>query len=176
MAYVCSYCVEDTFIAPSEVLLLNHIRLVHSCDPNFSIQCSSEGCSRTFSNFRTFQNHCRMCRAVYSPGPISLDNDGHSDSHSDAASIVSAAESVTASISADDLQSFSAKWILKTSETRSLTRAATLGIVNDVSDLLGFISDSLKEQIRKVLQQNGVDDSIIREIGGVFNGFLVRPF
>lgn len=176
MAYVCSYCVEDTFIAPSEVLLLNHIRLVHSCDPNFSIQCSSEGCSRTFSNFRTFQNHCRMCRAVYSPGPIFPDNDGHSDSHSDAASIVSAAESVTASISADDLQSFSAKWILKTSETRSLTRAATLGIVNDVSDLLGFISDSLKEQIRKVLQQNGVDDSIIREIGGVFNGFLVRPF
>ena len=37
----CSYCIEDVFSAPSEILLLNHIRLVYSCDPNFSIQCSS---------------------------------------------------------------------------------------------------------------------------------------
>ena len=117
-----------------------------------------------------------MCRADPSNGPIFSDDNGHSDGHSDAASIISAEESVTTNISADELQSFSAKWILKTNETRSLTRAATLGIFNDVSDLLGFISDLLKEQIHKVLHQNRVDDSIIREVGGVFHGFLVRPF
>ena len=176
MVYVGSYCVEDAFFAASEILLLNHIRIVHSCDPNFSIQCLSEGCSRTFNNFKMFQNHCHMCRAGPSNGPVFSDHDGHSDGHSDAASIVSAEESVTTNISADELQSFSAKWILKTSETRSLTRAGTLGIVNDVSDMLGFMSDILKEQIHKVLHQNGVDDSIIREVGGLFHGLLVRPF
>ena len=31
------YCIEDDFTAPSEALLLMHIRLVHSLDPNFRV-------------------------------------------------------------------------------------------------------------------------------------------
>ena len=137
MAYVCSYCVEDVFSAPSEILLLNHIRLVHSCDPNFTIQCS---CSRTFTNFRTFQNHRRTCTSQIesSPEPAITNED------SDTASCFSEVQegvtpNSTPSFSAAHLQSYSAKWILKTSETRSLTRTATLGIVQDVTDLVGFI-------------------------------------
>ena len=174
MAYICSYCVEEVFTAPSEILLLNHIRLVHSCDPNFNIQCSSEWCSRTFTNFRTFQNHRRMCYADPSPEP------NVSDDHSEAASCcLSEDQSVTGNIpsfSAADLQAYSAKWVLKTSETRFLTRTATLGIVHDVTDLLEFITELLKEQTRDVLYQNGVDDSIVCEVEGVFSGFSVRPF
>ena len=52
------YCVVNEFAAPSEVLLLNHIRLVYSHDPGFSIQCPHPpGCARTFVNFKMYQNH-----------------------------------------------------------------------------------------------------------------------
>lgn len=57
MAAVCPYCIEQEYIAPSKSLLLGHIRVVHSADPDFTIQCIDEGCSRTFKNFRTYQNH-----------------------------------------------------------------------------------------------------------------------
>lgn len=170
MAYVCSYCVEDVFSAPSEILLLNHIRLVHSCDPNFSIQCS---CSRTFSNFRTFQNHRRTCTCHIESSPEPAED-------SDTASCFSEEQGVTPhsipSFSAAHLQSYGAKWILKTSETRSLTRTATLGIVQDVADLVAFMTQMLGDKTREVLQQNEVDDSIVREVGSVFNGFLEKPF
>ena len=53
-AFPCPYCATEEFAAPSEKLLLNHIRLVHSHDPDFSIQCSHPGCSRTFVT--EFQN------------------------------------------------------------------------------------------------------------------------
>ena len=56
VTFLCHYWVED-FSVPSENLLLNHIRLVHSSEPGFSIQCTVNGCSRTFKNFRTYQNH-----------------------------------------------------------------------------------------------------------------------
>ena len=46
--YPCSLCSSD-FVAPSEILLLNHIRLAHSYDQNFSIQCSFRGCARVFN-------------------------------------------------------------------------------------------------------------------------------
>ena len=51
MASSSSFC---PFLAQ---LLVKHVRLVHSCDPNFRIQCSVEGCLRTFTNYRTYQNH-----------------------------------------------------------------------------------------------------------------------
>ena len=37
--------------------------------------------------------------------------------------------------SSSEIQSYAAKWILKTSEMKSLTRTATLGAVEDMSDL-----------------------------------------
>ena len=37
--------------------LLRHIRLSHADQESFSIQCSFEGCKRTFRNLRTFENH-----------------------------------------------------------------------------------------------------------------------
>ena len=55
----CPYC-SGEFSAPSDELLLTHIRLVHSYDPGFTIQCSLNGCSITFSNFKAYQKHRRL--------------------------------------------------------------------------------------------------------------------
>ena len=63
-----------------------------------------------------------------------------------------------------DMRSFSARWILKTSETRSLTRRATLGIVADVSDMVDFVVESLRTQTNSVLSNAGVDLSTLSTV------------
>ena len=56
--FCCLYCIcSDAFCAPSEQLLERHIRLTHSQDPDFRIECKHTSCSRVFTNFRTNNNH-----------------------------------------------------------------------------------------------------------------------
>ena len=55
--HVCFYCNEEEFSAPNEILLMGHMHKVHLLDPNFSIQCSKDGCAQTFKNFGTYQNY-----------------------------------------------------------------------------------------------------------------------
>lgn len=80
---LCTYCVENEFAAPSRSLLLDHIRLVHSQDPDFTIQCPHSGCSQTFHNFRTYQNHqlthvqSSSEAEVEEPDEVTASSDGH---------------------------------------------------------------------------------------------------
>ena len=170
--FVCPYCPEDEFIAPSWTLLLTHIRLVHSLDPNVSIQCSIDGCSRTFTNFRTYQNHQRTYHSIItnSSDQSVSDHDNQEFWNTD-----SNLEMYTSSLeTAVDMRSFSARWILKTSETRSLTWRATLGIVADVSDMVDFVVESLRTQTNSVLSNAGVD--LLSKVNEVFNSSNTRPF
>lgn len=172
---ICPYCIGngEDFRAPSDVLLFRHVRLVHACDPGFSIQCSFDGCSRTFKHFRTYQNHILLHNSVRvhrardeDELEPSYDSDDDSE-HCNESSYIPSAE---------DMQSFAAKWILKTSETRSLTRAATLGIVEDVSTLADFISSCLKEKICDILKTTTIDSSLMAEIDSAFSCPITKPF
>lgn len=116
----CPYCNEQDFRAPSDVLLFQHIRLVHAEDPGFSIQCSFDGCSRTFTHFRTYQNH------ILSHNSIQLREEDQSEPTYDCDSN-GPLNKPPYIPTTEETQSFAAKWILKTSETRSLTRAASVG-------------------------------------------------
>lgn len=178
-SFICPYCTEEDYFAPSKVLLLNHVRLVHSLDPNFSIQCSKEGCSKTFKNFRTYQNHCAM-HDRNSPS-----ND-HGESDADTEPTGSECELATTASTPSvappqlptttEMQPYAAKWILKTSETRSLTRKATLGIVEDVTDMVEFITQALKQQTQYILQANGVAQTTISAVDEVFSNCVTKPF
>jgi hypothetical protein len=171
---VCPYCINDEFTAPSEALLSSHIRLVHSLDPGFSIQCILNGCSRTFKNFRTYQNHRSTTHATRSaslPEPDEIEN-GHDYEPMDE-NYEMEPDSVT---EATDMTSFAAKWILRTSETRSLTRSATLGIVEDVSNIIDTIVCSLKSQTCRTLELRGIDQETISDLGEIFSGPITKPF
>ena len=52
---VCPVCFEYSFKSISSYL--SHIRLIHADSPNFRVNCGLQNCSRTFKNFRTYQNH-----------------------------------------------------------------------------------------------------------------------
>lgn len=172
--HLCPYCVEQDFAAPSKSLLIGHIRVVHSADPDFTIQCSEEGCSRTFTNFRTYQNHNLWHHStednddetVLQSSMPGVDVDVSDDENCEHVPIPSE----------EDIKSFTAKWILKTSETRKLTRTATLGIVSDVSEMIDFVSTLLKEEARTILRANEVESSVVAQISDIFSSSITKPF
>lgn len=173
----CPYCSEG-FFAPSEELLLAHIRLVHSYEPGFTIQCSFNGCSRTFSSFKAYQNHRRLkhtsccivgdSRLTSGPSEDFQELDDANDPQTEAFEIDAP--------STEEMKSFSAKWILKTRETRKLTRTAMQGVIEDVADLVTFVSGTLESQTRAVLHANGVNPESISGLKEVFSGAATTPF
>ena len=52
---ICPLCSDVVVRALSQ--LMTHIRLVHADDPHFMIQCSFQGCTRTFRKFTVYRNH-----------------------------------------------------------------------------------------------------------------------
>ena len=46
-----------SFEASSARLVLCHLRIVHSSDPNFNVFCGIEGCARSFRSFSAFYSH-----------------------------------------------------------------------------------------------------------------------
>ena len=53
--FACPNCAIPPFLTLKR--LLRHIRLSHGDQECFIIQCSFQGCWRTFRNLRTFENH-----------------------------------------------------------------------------------------------------------------------
>ena len=53
----CFQCPMCSFEAPSMALNLNHLRLVHSNDSGFRVQCGISGCSYTAKSFSALYSH-----------------------------------------------------------------------------------------------------------------------
>lgn len=178
--YWCNYCPSTKFAAPTQKLLHRHIRLVHSRDPSFSIKCSYSTCSRTFTNYRTWQNHQLKHRSV--------GNDTNDTDISKSMLIGQREEENNDSFASEhsepdppenDLTNYCAKWVLKIGETRNLTRTALIGIVEDTSELQEEVLLNSKHQIWSSLCKNGIDcpvtTSCIKRVLSVENATL-RPF
>lgn len=166
--------------------LLRHVKLVHSQEPGFKIQCSYPHCSKNFSNYRTYQNHLIRHSRQKSREQTGLreysneDNsneEGHIEEHGNPNEEVQSLEApaLTENI-ADDVRNFCAKWILKTSELRKLTRNASLGIVEDVSDLIRQICSILHQQVSHHLLRNNI--SITDDLRDIFSesNDVITPF
>lgn len=55
MMLICPLCGDVRVVALHH--LMTHIRVMHADDPNFMIQCSLQGCKRTFRKFTVYRNH-----------------------------------------------------------------------------------------------------------------------
>ena len=60
--FTCPNCAIPPFRTLKK--LLRHIRLSHSDEECFRIQCTLQGCKRTFRNLRSFENHVYGCHDV----------------------------------------------------------------------------------------------------------------
>ena len=124
----CPYCssTNESFYAPSQKLLKRHIKFVHSQEPGFQIECKEPLCLRKFSNWRTYQNHLLvhkgddLVNSFHSEEPMNVDN--NNTSHVEP--ILSLQDDLDDDddISSPCFMDYCAKWILKTSECRRLTR------------------------------------------------------
>ena len=166
-AYKCPYCsCNETYCAPSQILLERHIKYVHSQEPVFRIECKQPFCTRIFSNYHTYQNHLIQHKNDSEVETSEeLDSQMQSDSRmdfevrSDEKTSNDRAHSVNNYL--PDFTDYCAKWILKTSETKKLTTTATVGIVEDVADLVKEVSSCLADQVKSCLTENGVDFNAI---------------
>ena len=139
----CLYCpAEEAFFAPTKPLLQCHIRYVHFEEPGFLINCKYSSCHRKFRNYRTYQNHLLEHKKSETHPQVQPALEAQVEEEP-MESMVEATNNdlqfVNFSEGRDvsyDFTDFCAKWILKTAETRKLTRYATLGILQDVNDLV----------------------------------------
>ena len=194
MLYLCPYCCGQ-YAVPSESILLSHIRMVHSSDPNFIIRCPADDCCRTFTNFRTYQNHCRTHARSYrnrvsviDEDDVDVDDNPHnmetevleeSESAGDGSDAAIPADRELPPVflpSVDDVKSFMGKWLLKTTETRSLTRTATIGIVEDVTGLIDYVVQCLSSKTNDILTNNGIDAMVVSEVKETFSSAITKPF
>ena len=144
----CHYCEEQP---PTQQLLLRHVKLVHSQEPGFTISC--DYCHRVFRNFRTYQNHLLSHK-----NSTEHDQVVTAELSFETNEIINETRHLNEPHSqvVPDFTNYCAQWILKTGETRRLTRTATLGIVHDVSDLIKEVSVHLEEQVKCFLQRNQI--------------------
>ena len=169
----CLYC--DDFYAPSQKLLEKHIKYVHSQEAGFTIECSYDNCFRLFTNFRTYQNHLLTHKnASQHQNDVHVHVDLQAGSSNDSVFMETSQGAALNDdvIHGDDcppnFSDYCAKWILKTSEMRKLTRTATVGIVQDVSELVKEIAGHLQHQVQNCLQAAGVQYSSITGLCDVF--------
>lgn len=179
----CPYCPDSGgFIAPSQILLQKHIKLAHSHEPGFRIECSRPLCTRVFTNYRTYENHLlqHKRRASSSPLAETVQTVEH-EADIDEADIDESGVQIEAtddSVEIHNLTDYCAKWILKTSETRHLTRCSSIGIVKDVSELVKEVCTCIEEQVKSCLEDNGLQFNTIRGLSDIFseNNEVVSPF
>ena len=77
--------------------------------------------------------------------------------------------------SAEQLKRSNALWILKIGETRSLSRGAVTGIVQDTSDLILGIMGELERKVHRVMSTNGLDPAIFSDVFHYGNPYMA-PF
>lgn len=154
---LCPFCL---FFAPSQQLLHKHVISVHSHDSNFKIQCE---CLRTFRNYRTYQNHQLCC---VERSKVLFQQSSPSDSSAinfiDSNQILEPEPQEQEIIDCHrtesfDMKKYGAQWILKTSESRSLTRTAMTGVIEDVTELVTMITKSICEDVKQFVSENSSD-------------------
>ena len=64
--FSCPNCSLSVF--PTLKVLLRHIHLLHADQECFTIRCDFQGCSRTFTNLRSFENHIYTYHDITSHG------------------------------------------------------------------------------------------------------------
>ena len=61
-------------------------------------------------------------------------------------------------------------------ETRNLTRMAMQGVIEDVGELVSFVSQTLESQVHAALSSHGVVPESIPDLDGIFSGSATKPF
>ena len=195
--YQCPLC--DEFQALSYKQLLPHIRIVHASKPGFSISCGVQGCQRSFTNMKSYDNHIsqHMLAGNYPSNAIVMSNNEHCSQHPE--------ESLVGTEPGDDsprednfssnehnecthpqandqcttqdsmaqpaahFKSQAAVWILKTKECHKLTTSTMTSIIEDITAFNQIVLGKVEMAVKSALESAGIPSSNVPELSGIFN-------
>ena len=174
---ICWICYEVA--APNLKGILRHMAAVHAHDPNFSVCCGIEGCTRTYFNFYSFKKHLyrkhrcslEMMHPFVSNSPLDMTG-------GDAEEVVSVGERSDLPVDGDQpdkqLPSFeymkqTSLFLLKVKEIWKVSQVALDGLIADVTSMLQRTINQIKHEVSTVLQSNGVSLSTFSGLEDVFN-------
>lgn len=196
----CPLCPD--FRATKFQLLLPHIRLVHSTRPGFSVTCNIEGCSRNFTNMKTYTNHLygdhrnlpeaadqvsgpdflqhsqnRVGDIYNGDGSNDDENDNNESNNTDDTPVKKTLNEHISKFKSEIL-SLSACLILQIKECYKLTQSTTEEIIQKVTDLHQFIMSKVLIATSVALQDAGIDIDDIPHLLDIFspNGGFGKPF
>ena len=142
---------------------MTHFRLIHADEPNFRIDCTLQGCCRTFKNFHTYRNHIY---AFHSTSIDSLDlsqafetvseevcaydsdNDSDSENNGNVTSLIDISNQLPDD--AASIQRSAAIWTLKVREKYCLSQSAMEHILKDVDSLYKVATMKVRHNITYV--------------------------
>ena len=145
MKFTCTIC--NRFASSTLKRVLRHIGSVHSFEPGFQVTCGIEGCTRTYSNFRSFQKHLARNHETAlnrvedsSPAPRpQVQRDVHESDDDDTLDPIDANDCSTTQEASEStqkaLQRSAALFLLRTKEVNRVTQVALNEIVEGVTEL-----------------------------------------
>lgn len=181
MVFQCNICIE--FQCDNFAILLNHIGRVHACDPNFSILCGIDACSRTYSNYRALRNHISaqhrhllqgndpILDTVFAPNYASnVDSDSTSSSSSDSDDDNDMVER--------QMRKANAFWLLKMKQEGQISQTCIDTIVSSTTEIVRNNVNTMKTQVVRALQQTGIDYKNVPGIQEIFqdSNVCMNPF
>ncbi len=147
MVLLCPLC--PAYSEKNLRLLLKHIRLIHADEPNFSIQCTFQGCLRPpFRTYYSYRNHIYTFHGDFA-GEDSFqhesDEDGNhvdtgsegdsSDDDSETEDGAGGSTPCSNRSAAEDLKRAAATWILKVREKHMIPQSTIETILKDIDSL-----------------------------------------
>ena len=170
----CPLCAGTSF--PTVLKLLKHIRLTHSDNENFCIQCGLQGCKRTFTNFHSFKNHVHAFhdvsavdesqQEVHEDPTTSYSGDGTGDGDGDLGDerlSLGASESSSQSLE-ESLQKSAALWILKTREVHRIPLSVMDAIIAGLHSLHSLVLSHVHDRIEGTLQEANIPKALREDI------------
>lgn len=159
---------------------LKHVQLFHSHQPNFIISCNVGGCRRSYKTYSSLRNHIYEQHSQVSLPEV----ESNPDPSSDGTSLSDHDDDFTPHSDSHCVQQHStvkqlaAQLLLGLKEEKKLTQVALQGCIEGVTSLTQIRLAALHEEVCKILQSNGVSQSVISNLSHLFdeNGEFGRPF
>lgn len=160
----CPLCSNAAHLTLDFKGLLKHLNLFHAHQPDFKVPCAIDGCSRHFTNLRTYQNHMSSvhnCKDIETNVHMEQDPLGvecsrdmdEKNSSCDGDTIIVEENSdlnntiKTPPYSRELLQKSSALFLLGLKEKYKLTQVSIQGIVDGVTSLTQQNISCLQSQV-----------------------------
>ena len=162
-AIECPLCSDATSIKFDWRDYLKHLSLFHAHHPDFKIPCRIDGCQRSYTNIRTYQNHVSSVHNWYKDtnsvqgneeesSTVTMESDSMQEKN-DSDDCSSVNESTicegldSASNKSQELVQNSAVFLLGLKEKYKLTQTAVQGVIEGVTNLMQQQISYLQSQV-----------------------------